>query len=263
MSFRRSDRPADRAESERLLDAARAGAPAEPGGDPLAHLLAAAAAPADPGELAGEEQALAAFRAARAAPAPAPAVAPRPRHRFRLGAALAGVAATATAGVAFAAVSLDRGTEPTPPPAPSTSGSTGAGSTGPGTPTDSGPGGAGPTGSVPSTVPTPGASGGPGRPPSAGQLTGLCRGYLAKSEGQRARALETPAYADLVTAAGGADRVEGYCLALVPEKSPEPVPKPSADAGRTTPPADERRATPSTPAAPTPRTGMPTSATGR
>ncbi|MFG2107419.1 hypothetical protein [Micromonospora chersina] len=257
MSFRRSDRPADRAESERLLDAARAGAPAEPGGDRLAHLLAAAAAPADPGELAGEERALAAFRAARAAPVPAPAVAPRPRHRFRLGAALAGLAATATAGVAFAAVSLDRGTEPTPPPAPSTSGSTG-----PGTPTDSGSGSAGPTGGVPSTAPTPGASGGPGRQPNAGKLAGLCRGYLAKSDRQRARALETPAFADLATAAGGADRVEGYCLALVPEKSPEPAPKPSADGGKT-PSADERRATPPTPAAPTPRTGKPTSAPGR
>ncbi|MFG3298207.1 hypothetical protein [Micromonospora chersina] len=256
MSFRRSDRPADRAESERLLDAARAGAPAEPGVDPLAHLLAAAAAPADPGELAGEEQALAAFRAARAAPAPVPAVAPRPRHRFRLGAALAGLAATATAGVAFAAVSLDRGTEPTPPPAPSTSGST---STGAGTPTDSGSGSAGPAGGVPSTAPTRGASGGPGRSPTAGQLAGLCRGYLAKSDQQRARALESPAFADLVTAAGGADRVEGYCLALVPEKSPEPAPKPSADGGKT-PSADERRATPSTPAAPAPRTGKPTNA---
>ncbi|MGW4296062.1 hypothetical protein ACWEH1_23900 [Micromonospora chersina] len=165
---------------------------------------------------------------------------------------------------AFATVSLDRGTEPTPTPAPGTSGSTGAGSTGPGTPTDSGPGSAGPSGGVPSTAPTPDASGGPGRPPSAGHLTGLCRGYLAKSDGQRARALETPAYADLVTAAGGADRVEGYCLALVPEKSPKPAPKPSADAGRTTPSADSRRATPPpTPAAPTPRTGKPTGAPGR
>ncbi|GGR93858.1 hypothetical protein GCM10010169_42880 [Micromonospora fulviviridis] len=265
MSFRRSDRPADRAESERLLDAARAGTPPEPGGDPLAHLLAAAAAPGAPGELAGGEQALAAFRPARAAPAPVPAVAPRPRHRFRLGAALAGLAATATAGVAFAAVSLDRGPEPAPPQ-PTTSGSTGAGSTGatgPGTPTDSGSGSAGPSGGVPSTAPTSGASGGPGRPPTAGQLAGLCRGYLAKSDRQRAQALETPAFADLVTAAGGADRVEGYCLALVPEKSPEPAPKPSADAGGKTPSTDDRRATPSTPAAPTPRTGKPTTAPGR
>ncbi|MET8838120.1 hypothetical protein ABZV78_30010, partial [Micromonospora sp. NPDC004540] len=73
MSFRRSDGPADRAESERRLDAARAGTPPERAADPLAHLLAAAAAPGNPGELSGEEQALAAFRAARANPAPAPA----------------------------------------------------------------------------------------------------------------------------------------------------------------------------------------------
>ncbi|MEV0807675.1 hypothetical protein AB0I41_15075, partial [Micromonospora sp. NPDC050200] len=67
MDFRRSDgseRPADRAEAERLLDAARAGGPPS-AGDPLARLLSAAAAPARPGELAGEEAALAAFRAAR------------------------------------------------------------------------------------------------------------------------------------------------------------------------------------------------------
>ncbi|PWU57250.1 hypothetical protein DLJ47_03210, partial [Micromonospora sp. S4605] len=65
MSLRRSGRPADRTESDRLLDAAGPGAPA--GTDPLARLLSAAAAPARPGELAGEEAALAAFRAARAA----------------------------------------------------------------------------------------------------------------------------------------------------------------------------------------------------
>ncbi|PSK63845.1 hypothetical protein B0E53_04234 [Micromonospora sp. MH33] len=94
-------------------------------------------------------------------------------------------------------------------------------------------------------------------------MAGLCRAYLAKSDRQRARALETPAFAGLVTAAGGADRVESYCLALVPEKSPTPAPTPSADTGRTTPSADARRATPSTPAAPTPRTGKPTSAPGR
>ena len=125
MSFRRSDGPADRAESERLLDAARDGRPTADA-DPLRHLLAAAAAPANPGELSGEEQALAAFRAARAAPAPAPARAPRPRRlRAHAAAWVAGLAATATAGVAFAAVSLDGAGEPTSPPAPTTPGSSG------------------------------------------------------------------------------------------------------------------------------------------
>ncbi|TDC59147.1 hypothetical protein E1258_19035, partial [Micromonospora sp. KC207] len=114
MSFRqpdRSDRPADRAESDRLLDAARDGRASGTGRtaeDPLAALLTAAAAPARPGELAGEEAALAAFRAARAAPAPTPARAPRRRRRW-IGAVawLGALAATVTAGVAVAAVGLD------------------------------------------------------------------------------------------------------------------------------------------------------------
>ncbi|MEU8213562.1 hypothetical protein AB0B85_30675, partial [Micromonospora sp. NPDC049044] len=79
-------RRVDNAETERLLDAARADvhAPSDqvgrvdtgsspvavPAADPVAGLLAAAAGPARPGELAGEDAALAAFRAARAAPAP-------------------------------------------------------------------------------------------------------------------------------------------------------------------------------------------------
>ncbi|MEH0974713.1 hypothetical protein V6U77_26620, partial [Micromonospora sp. CPCC 205546] len=70
MFFRRIARPADRGASDRLLDAARADAPRTPdvvGSEPLARLLSAAAAPARPGELAGEEAAVAAFRAARAA----------------------------------------------------------------------------------------------------------------------------------------------------------------------------------------------------
>ncbi|MEV5823743.1 hypothetical protein AB0L22_31765, partial [Micromonospora haikouensis] len=73
MSFRQPDRPdlpADRAASDRLLDSARHGRAGDDGrpADPLADLLAAAAAPARPGELAGEEAALAAVRGARPAP---------------------------------------------------------------------------------------------------------------------------------------------------------------------------------------------------
>ncbi|MFG2054579.1 hypothetical protein ACGFI9_11180 [Micromonospora sp. NPDC048930] len=229
MSFRRSDGPADRAESERLLDTARAGGPPEAGADPLVHLLAAAAAPTNPGELSGEEQAVAAFRAARAYPVPGPAPArlPRPR-RFRVGVAAwaAGLAATATAGVAVAAVSLDRPEQPAPPPVPTTAGRTGAGDTG--SPSQS-PGGTPSVGaSGPAASPTPDGTGGPGRPATEQQLTGLCRAYLAKPDEQRAAALETAAYADLVAAAGGAGQVEAYCVRLVPDRSPEDSPSPRA-----------------------------------
>ncbi|MFC0033013.1 hypothetical protein ACFFMM_26145 [Micromonospora chaiyaphumensis] len=276
MSSRRSDGPADRAESERLLDAARAGSPPQAAADPLAHLLAAAAAPGTAAELVGEERALAAFRAARVDPAPA--VAPRPRHRFRVGAVLAGVAAAATAGVAFAAVSLDPGPEPAPPPAPTAPGhGTGGPSTGAGDPGTSGvtPSGATP-GGVPSTAPTPGASGGSGKPASAGKLAGQCGAYLAKSDAQRAKALESPGFADLVAAAGGPERVEGYCLALVPEKSPEPKsePKPTSSPKpksspkaksepKATPSSAARKGTTAVPAGSPPRSAKPGAATGR
>lgn len=246
MSFRRSDGPADRAESERLLDQARGGRRRAADPDPLVNLLAAAAAPANPGELSGEEQAMAAFRAARAGiPAPVPARVPR-RRRLRAGAAAwaAGLAATATAGAAFAAVSLDRPEQPAPPPQSGTPGNTGSG----GSPSQTGSGdptGGGPASSpgVPST-----AGGGPGRPAGTEQLTGLCRAYLAKPAGQRARALETAAFADLVAAAGGADRVDGLCRRLVPD----PAPKPSPSVRATGSPGP---ATVPTPAAPTGRPG--------
>ncbi|MGR6319341.1 hypothetical protein Q2K19_29240 [Micromonospora soli] len=231
MSFRRSDGPADRAESERLLDAVRAGRAPGPGADPLARVLAAAAAPGDPGELAGEERALAAFRAARAKPAPVPARAPR-RRRLRLGVAAwaAGLAATATAGVAFAAVSLDRPEQPAPPTTPAgTDGSSAASPTG-SSPTT------GTAGPAPSTGAPATGTGGPGQPAKVQQLTGLCRAYLAQPDPQRATALETPAFADLAAAAGGAEQVEAYCLRLVPDAaSPSPRGNPSPGATRPTP----------------------------
>ncbi|MFR9776339.1 hypothetical protein ACL02O_09770 [Micromonospora sp. MS34] len=229
MTFRRSDGPADRAESERLLDAARTGGSPAPGAaDPLAHLLAAAAAPAKPGELSAEEQAVAAFRAARANPAPAPT--PPRRRRIRVGVAAwaAGLAATATAGVAFAAVSLDRPDQPTSPPAPTTAGSSGA-------PSRSAGGSPGAGTSGPAVPPTPDRSGGPGRPATVEQLTGLCRAYLAKPAGLRAKSLETPAFADLVAAAGGAEQVDAYCVQLVADPGLKDSPGPRASQS----PADE------------------------
>lgn len=232
MRFRRST---GSAESERLLAGIRAGRPPAGDAEPLARLLAAAAAPGSPEELAGEERALAAFRAARAHPAPARS--PR-RRRIRLGSAawIAGLAATTTAGITFATVSLDRSEEPAAPPAPpSTSASSGADGSTPGSPGGTPTGGPtasvapAPTGGTPGGAPG-GVTGHPGRPAGVSLLTGLCRAYQAKPSGQRAKALETAHYADLVTAAGGADRVEEYCLRLVPAPSPKVSPAVSPDA---------------------------------
>ncbi|SCG36271.1 hypothetical protein [Micromonospora humi] len=242
--------PADRAESDRRLDAARAAPPA--GGDPLARLLAAAAAPATGDELAGEERALAAFRAARAAPAVTErAPAPRPRRRLRIAAALSGLAATAVAGVAFAAVRLDHGPEPVVPPTSTTAG-TGPTGTGPSRPAPSGPAGeaSGAAASPTPPSPTPPSSAGPppgghpAPPPVDGKLAGQCRAYLAKPEGQRAKALTKPGFADLVAAAGGADRVESYCRGTAPSAAAPTPPEPkskksSADEDRRPGPDDE------------------------
>ncbi|MEV4659531.1 hypothetical protein [Micromonospora sp. NPDC049301] len=262
MNPNRPDRRAERAETERLLDAARAGAPATPGStpdgvrpavpdpqaaatrdragtpadpdvtgaDPLARLLAAAAGPVRPGELAGEEAALAGFRVARANPAPT--VARRPhRRRLTTGAVawMGALAATATAGAAFAAVRLDRAPDPapvtpsSPSPAPSDVEATpSAGHTA--TPSRS-------TAGTPSATSTPSAIGTPSAgaaPP--GQLRGLCRAWQAKKPEQREKALRTPAFERLVTAAGSAGEVEAYCQRLVPEEtesSPSAKVKPS------------------------------------
>ncbi|MET8324538.1 hypothetical protein [Micromonospora sp. NPDC005189] len=255
-------RRADHAETERLLDSARANAdtapdpahpptpteadatslqvhasaPVVPPAEPVSGLLAAAAGPIRPGELAGEEAALAAFRAARANPAPS--VPHRPhRRRLTTGAVawIGALAATATAGAAFAAVTRDQAPEPVPP-APS--------STSP-TPDQSAPPSGGRT-VEPSRSASPGTPS-PARPsltvtPSAptatgGQLHGLCRAWQAKKPAQREKALRTPAFGRLVTAAGSAADVEAYCQRLVP----------------TTKPSESAKATPSHP-----RTGRPT-----
>ncbi|WP_196255679.1 hypothetical protein ACN26Y_23985 [Micromonospora sp. WMMD558] len=232
MFFRRSAR-ADRAALDRLLDAAPDAVPGA-GAEPLSRLLSAAAAPGRPDELAGEEAALAAFRAARATPTPAPE--PRRRRRPVTAGVLAwaaGAAATATAGVAFAAVAIDRPDAPPPRPAPTT-GVSGPGETdGPGG-TPGGGASTGTPGGTPSGPPTPTAgapSTGPGSPSPrerAAQLDGQCRAYLAKSPAQREKALDTPGFADLVAAAGGRGQVTDYCRERVGEPEPPKTKKPKS-----------------------------------
>ncbi|WP_216592483.1 hypothetical protein [Verrucosispora sioxanthis] len=74
-----------------------------------------------------------------------------------------------------------------------------------------------PSASVPppsaSATPSPETSGyvGPGNSENTTDRAGLCRAYLAKPERQREKALRTPAFNELVVAAGGAEHVEEYC----------------------------------------------------
>ncbi|RKN40674.1 hypothetical protein [Micromonospora endolithica] len=227
MIFRRAGRPHDRDAADRLLDAAGS-TPVDPGADPLTHLLAAANAPARPTELAGEQAALAAFRAARAGTSVPDAPAPRGRRRFTAGAVAwaAGVAVTATAGAAVAAVALDRAGDPEPPRRPATTSPAG-------TPAESTPTRPTRTGTVPPTgtaLPTGTRSAeAPSTPavaPSTPEdrrtvtapshkLAGSCKAYLAKSPAQRAKALEKPGFADLAAAVDDPARAEDFCRQLL------------------------------------------------
>ncbi|WP_433319977.1 hypothetical protein ACQP0U_15345 [Micromonospora sp. CA-269861] len=260
-------RRAERADTERLLDSASARLdttldqdPAAPPTDatspqvhpsapnlspaePVAALLAAAAGPVRAGELAGEEAALAAFRAARADPAPAVPQRPR-RRRLTTGAVawIGAVAATATAGAAFAAVTRDRAPDPVAPaPSPTSP------SPHPGAPRSHESARSVAPGTLSPGAPSPVTATPPATPAPAGQVHGLCRAWQAKKPEQREKALRTPAFQRLVTAAGGPAQVEAYCQRLVPETKPSESAKvtPSESArGRPSPSAKGRPSPP-------------------
>jgi hypothetical protein len=153
----------------------------------LADRLAMASAAAFPGELAGEDAAAAAFRAAASAD-----LAPQPgRRRMFKTAVLAKLLTLKAAAIAVAAVSLGgvalaatTGVLPNPL-APQN----------PGHSTDA-----------------PGRQGSPATPSPS--LVGLCTAYLAGAGADHGKALESPAFSALITAAGGNDKVDAYCTGI-------------------------------------------------
>ncbi|MDH6461726.1 hypothetical protein M2302_001901 [Micromonospora sp. A200] len=187
---------------------------AHDGPEPLVRLLTAVRAAPHPGELRGENAAIHAFRSARTG---APLPAPSPARSFSLArlaglkVALAGLAVAATGGVAFAAATgtlpgpLHRDAPPTPPSAVPQSTP----------PTTAGPGG--------SATPSSGKPE-PGRPTPAASILGLCRAYRASAGDNPGRALDNPAFADLVTRAGGRNEVAGYCDRVVRDTGPSAPP---------------------------------------
>ncbi|WP_446219563.1 hypothetical protein [Micromonospora sp. IBHARD004] len=186
---------------ERLL----AGPVAYPqdGPEALVRLLTAVRAAPRPHELTGERAAMEAFRAARAGAVPAPAI--RAERRILAGllnakvalAALLAAAAATGGGVALAAATGNL---------PGSPGGTDDGTT---APSASAGGHPTPT-SGPGVSPTP-ATGASARPTGSPALVGLCTAYLAEANGNRYRALESPRFAELVSAAGGREKVPGYC----------------------------------------------------
>src|SRR6185312_16369620 len=46
-------------------------------------------------------------------------------------------------------------------------------------------------------------------------LVGLCHAYTAGNKSEHGKALDNPAFTILITTAGGKDKVDGYCQALL------------------------------------------------
>jgi len=180
--------PADDQDTlERLLDGRLDPADASAGHNGLARLLAAATAPATPEELAGQQAALAAFAAVMQSRPPTlvPRRAAMPSKLLTARAAAAAlVAVLSVGGVAAAATGLLPGqARQVADQAPATTGA-GAAAHGLG---------------AAATVDL------------GGTALGLCRAWQAAKGADNGSRTDTPAFQALAAAAGGADKVAGYC----------------------------------------------------
>jgi hypothetical protein len=198
--------PIDAARAERLLSGPLTDS------DPVSRLLAAAAAPARPEEVAGEAAAVMAFHGARRAAQPA---APLTRRHHRKGRSLVAIAAGIGLAVAAAGIALAAGTGVLPNPwinvdspdthTPTTivtGGSSTNGQTSSSAATHSG----GASTPVTSSTPTPG---------SFEDLLGLCNSYLNRSDRDPGKSMDSGAVERLAAAAGGQDKITGFCTALL------------------------------------------------
>jgi hypothetical protein len=194
--------PIDPITAEQLMRGARTGSPVDP--EPLAGLLAAAAAPERPAELTGEEAAVTAFWDARLALTPQPR---RPMRNTTM-AKLATATAVIVLAVAGGSVALAAGLAHLPgagssnehvtaPPAASAPSRT------PGTATaNRAHSTAGSHDAAPSRSPTP-------------NLRGLCTAFQAAAGDNPGKALDNPAFTVLINTAGGKDKVAAYCTTLL------------------------------------------------
>lgn len=199
-------RRVSRRTAEQLLRGARAGQRGA-GGDAVADLLAAAAAPGREDELARQPAALAAFRSARLSPVP------QRRRRSVIKSVLATsltakIAAVAVVAVSFGGVATAAVTGYLPVhPGPATNAPPAA-STTTGTPTRSSPVSAAPVVTTTSAA----APSGDGHASPAPDLVGLCHAYTAGAGNGNAL---PPAFTDLADVAGGRAKVAAYCASLL------------------------------------------------
>jgi hypothetical protein len=163
-------------------------------------MLSSLRAPASPDELLREEDALTVFHRAHLARVHAPRAVRSTPKRARTGAkaalASAGVVAVLSSGFAFAA-----GHAPWSHPSAGAAASTHSGDPShPAHPAHP---------AHPSGGPTHDASHTTG--PNVHAFGGLCRAYMSGNKAEHGKALASPAFTVLVTAAGGAGNVTAYC----------------------------------------------------
>ncbi|GAA1436863.1 hypothetical protein GCM10009641_37460 [Mycobacterium cookii] len=256
--------PLSRRDAERLLDDPAADSSA------LGAALTAASGPARADELRREDATAAAFHRARLDPAPvAPPARQRSRAATRAVVATGAVVALTTGGLALANsahLSLpllpdrasDRASEAVTS-APGGARSTGtAGTTTDPTGSSSGPGGPrGTSGSAPGSATATGGGGASSSAPAetgptgtttgtpSPNLSGLCNAYHA-ADGA-GKSLDSAAFRVLAEAAGGAEQVAAFCVALVgeprgtgkPTDKPSPTGKPTDKPSPTDKPTDK------------------------
>jgi hypothetical protein len=217
LGFLEAAPPADQDILEQLFDGRVDRASALPGYGKLARLLAAAAAPAAPDELAGEQLAMATFAAVmRSTP---PTLSPRRTAVARKvltmkAAAAALVAALSLGGVAAAAGGLlpDQASS-VADQAPATGAEAAAHSLGK------------PAAANRGESARAGSADGQGRASAAGPdvtgraRAGLCRAWQAGQGGEHGRRMDAVAFQALVEAAGGADGVAAYCQDMTADRS--------------------------------------------
>jgi hypothetical protein len=227
---------------ERLLHGTLPAAQTPPGYAKVAQLLAAAAAAPSPAELAGQGAVLAELRAVTRPPTRVGRRAGGPRRRRRVGlAVVVVVGALVTGGVAGAAT----GHLPGPVRAAARSVLDAAGG---GTPSASTQAGQPP---VPARRPAgagggPGSTGaGPGTTGAAPALAGLCQALGSGNGADQGGKLDAAAFEVLARAAGGQDKVDGYCQALVATDQASGKPKGPKDTKQPTEPGQPQQPGPS------------------
>lgn len=192
------------------------------GGPALRGVLAAASAPTDPGELAGERAAMAAF--AVSVPA-GPATVPEPAGRgpkwagaitTRVAATVAAVALVAGGGLVAVAATTGlpgHGDAPTRP-APASVLPEPKDATAPGDDARV------PSEEAGSPAPQPAASAGEGGSDAipSPSPAGLCHAYSAGTD--RGKSLDNPAFSALIDYAGGKDKVDSYCATVLAAPNP-------------------------------------------